>query len=694
MKHTPHLVPFNFFKKPTLPPQHTLPSDDCSSDICRKTAARIRSSLDPRALPCHDFHQYACGGWKYKDANDITVGTLSTIINNGYQVLRDILENKGQCAEPTSASDCAAIDKMRTLYDSCISAKGIAPVRQFLDNITMKITGHDVISLFSNPSFNWSTVPDAISQVALNLSDQPLLSFDVTWSECEDAAPHLLVNLDPLKVGDISADAIEQVFRLVLPAVDGKPPVNWTAVAAEVAGMATELQAVFNATKDDTSCTVFVANDTRSIADWTLPGLPILPYLQERLRAAQTGLSIADLDRRLVARSGLQRLRELLARHGSGTTVSYLLWKTIQPLVPKSQHLQPEDIHSAAVTPRWQTCVKIVDEAMPHAVQRQFFRNNRFTLAEHTAVLDMVTSLQEELGDRIQATDWLDNDDRLRAVRKVAAINHRIGLLDYSGDANKVEQLYSDLHFDGQAFVANMLALRGRQFGNAYQLNKRNRSSPEWLDGALDSMWYSKLANGVVVPASEIGWPMFHLLQPDYVNYGALGMALGHELGHSMGTTNVYLDEHGNTPWLSPSALNAYHNRTECLVAHYSNFTLPQADSSVLALDGRRILDENVADYIGLRLAWTAWQAQRGTKYVPLPGLSDLSPEQLFFVTVGQTFCLKVSSKSARTLWTEGVHSYGHSRVHGLLQNSPEFASAFNCAPGTPMNPVHKCQLF
>ncbi|KAL7749780.1 Peptidase M13 [Sorochytrium milnesiophthora] len=588
---------------------------------------------------------------------------------------------------------------MRTLYGSCMGAEGIAhpglaPLRQLLDNTTTEITGHDVISLIRNPSFNWSSVPDAINQAALKLGVQPLLRFDVGWSECMASTPQLMVGPDAVKQDDMSADAIEQMFRLVFPAVDGKPPVNWTAAAAEVAGMATELQAVYNATKDDTSCTVFVANDIRSHAHWTLPGLPILPYLQERLRAAQTGLSIPDLDRRLVALSGVQELRELLARNGSGRAVSYLLWKAMQPWVSKSQHQQPEDTDSGDFAPLWKVCVEQVDEAMPHAVLRQLIRNDRFTLAEHTAVLDMVTSLQEELGDRIQATDWLDNDDRLRAVRKVAAINHRIGLLDYSGDADKVEQLYSDLQFDGQAFVANMLALRGRQFGNAYQLNKRNRSSPEWLDGALDSMWYSKLANEVVVPASEIGWPMFHLLQPDYVNYGALGMALGHELGHSMGTTNVYLDEHGNTPWLSPSALNAYHNRTECLVAHYSNFTLPQADSSVLALDGRRILDENVADYIGLRLAWTAWQAQRGTKYVPLPGLSDLSPEQLFFVTVGQTFCLKVSSKSARTLWTEGVHSYGHSRVNGLMQNSPEFASAFNCAPGTPMNPVHKCQLF
>ncbi|KAL7747044.1 hypothetical protein RI367_007539 [Sorochytrium milnesiophthora] len=561
-------------------------------------------------------------------------------------VLRDILENKGQCAEPTSASDCAAIDKMRTLYDSCISAKGIAPVRQFLDNITMKITGHDVISLFSNPSFNWSTVPDAISQVALNLSDQPLLSFDVTWSECEDAAPHLLVYLDPLKEGDISADAIEQVFRLVFPAIHGNLQVNWTAMATQVAGMATELQAVYNATKNDTSCTVFVANDTRSIANWTLPGLPILPYLQERLRAAQTGLSIADLDRRLVARSGLQRLRELLARHGSGTT-------------------------------------------------RQFIRNNRFTLAEHTAVLDMATSMQDKLQARIQATHWLHEEDRAHAARKVAAIKHRIGPLGSSGDADKVEQLYSDLHFDRQDFTTDVMALRGRRFGDAHLLNKHDTSSPEWLDRALGSMFYKTFANEVVVPASTIDWPLFHVQQPLYVNYGALGMALGHELGHSMDPTRITFDEHINAPMLSPSAMEAYHNSTQCFVAQYDNFTLSQADGSFLTLDGRRTLNENVADYLDLRLAWTAWQAKRGTGDFRLPGLSDLSPEQLFFITVGQTFCFNnFSSKTSRTLWTEGRHSYGHSRVNGLMQNSPEFAAAFNCAPGTPMNPVHKCQLF
>ncbi|CAO3571506.1 unnamed protein product [Mortierella alpina] len=187
----------------------------------------------------------------------------------------------------------------------------------------------------------------------------------------------------------------------------------------------------------------------------------------------------------------------------------------------------------------------------------------------------------------------------------------------------------------------------------------------------------------------------------EYLKHGTLGMTVGHEIGHAFDNEGRLFDATDRLAnWWTNTSLAAFNAGSECFVRQYDNFTVQGQDGRSHSVNGSYTLDENIADNGGVKTAYEAWQLQYRSDPLSrihnnrrLPGLDALTSEQLFFIQFGRYHCLKIQPDIQVALLAGSVHSPSKWRAIGVAQNSEYVAKAFNCKPGTPMNPVKKCDL-
>jgi endothelin-converting enzyme/putative endopeptidase len=205
--------------------------------------------------------------------------------------------------------------------------------------------------------------------------------------------------------------------------------------------------------------------------------------------------------------------------------------------------------------------------------------------------------------------------------------------------------------------------------------------------------YYSPSMNEMAFPAGILQPPFYSRGAPDAVNFGAIGMVVGHELTHGFDDEGRRYDASGNlTDWWTPAVSEEFDRRAECVVKQYSEYVADPAIADV-KLNGKLTLGENIADLGGLKLAFAAYQASRAGKE-PEPIAGKFTPEQAFFVGYAQSWCTKIRPEFARVRAVIDPHSPPLWRVNGPLANLPEFSSAFQCKPGAKMVRADRCEVW
>jgi endothelin-converting enzyme/putative endopeptidase len=193
--------------------------------------------------------------------------------------------------------------------------------------------------------------------------------------------------------------------------------------------------------------------------------------------------------------------------------------------------------------------------------------------------------------------------------------------------------------------------------------------------------YYDPAMNEMVFPAGILQPPFFTRGAPDAVNYGAIGMVVGHELTHGFDDEGRQFDAEGNLrDWWTKSVAGEFDRRAECVVSQFGAYTAVDD----VKLNGKLTLGENIADLGGLKLAFAAYQASRQGKG-PEPAVAGFTPEQAFFISYAQSWCTAIRPEFARLLAQTDAHSPARWRVDGPLSNLPEFQRAFGCPAGSPM---------
>lgn len=324
--------------------------------------------------------------------------------------------------------------------------------------------------------------------------------------------------------------------------------------------------------------------------------------------------------------------------------------------------------------PRWKRVMDATNRSMDEAVG-QMYVERYFPPEAKERMLALVGNLKIALGERIQNLEWMSDETKANAEEKLAAINVKIGYPDKWKD-------YSTLEVKSDAYVLNML--RARNFGMADMISKINKpvDKSEWhMPPQMVNAYYSPTMNEIVFPAGILQPPFFFLDGDDAVNYGAIGVVIGHEMTHGFDDKGRLYDKDGNlNTWWTDEDSERFNERTKVLVDQFDNFDVTDS----VKANGAYSLGENIADLGGINVAYTAFTktAQWKNQEEKIDGFT---PDQRFFLAYAHVWAQNIRTEEALRRTQEDVHSLGKFRVIGPLRNVPQFHTAFDISEGEYM---------
>ena len=336
-------------------------------------------------------------------------------------------------------------------------------------------------------------------------------------------------------------------------------------------------------------------------------------------------------------------------------------------------------------TPRWKRCTRLTDGNLGEAVGQDWVKQY-FPPDAKANMEKLVAALEKALGEDIHSLPWMSDATKKQADIKLDEIRRKIGYPEKWRD-------YSKLTVDRDDLMGNIR--RGAAFQFAYDLNKIGKpvDEKEWgMTPPTVNAYYDPAMNDINFPAGILQPPFFDNSKDPAVNFGGIGMVIGHEMTHGFDDQGSQYDGKGNLrEWYTPADRKAFTDRTDCEVKEYDGFdSVPGAK-----LNGKLTLGENTADNGGLRIAYQALMntlASEGPDAVKK--IDGYTPAQRYFISFAQVWCQNRTDQAARVAVKTDPHAPGEWRVNGVVQNFDEFGKAFGCKKGTPMNPANSCRVW
>ena len=317
--------------------------------------------------------------------------------------------------------------------------------------------------------------------------------------------------------------------------------------------------------------------------------------------------------------------------------------------------------------PRWKRVLNTTSSSLGEAVG-QLYVEKYFPAKAKERMLTLVGNLKEALKERIEKLSWMGEATKKEAVAKLTKMNLKVGYPDKWRD-------YSPLNITKESYFQNIMAASRFEF--ARDLNKIGKpvDRSEWgMTPQTVNAYYSPNMNEIVFPAAILQPPFFFMDGDDAVNYGGIGVVIGHEMTHGFDDQGRQYDKDGNLRdwWTEEDAAN-FKKQTQVLVDQFNEFKM--LDS--LHVDGELTLGENIADMGGITVALVALQkAMQGKDMkAKIDGFTHL---QRFFLSYAQIWRGNTRDKELMRRLKEDVHSPKEARVNGQVYNIPEFYAAFD----------------
>ncbi|MCE1198838.1 MAG: M13 family metallopeptidase [Marinilabiliales bacterium] len=358
----------------------------------------------------------------------------------------------------------------------------------------------------------------------------------------------------------------------------------------------------------------------------------------------------------------------------------YLTWNLVNesasylssPFVQASFDFYGKAMTGAEVMrPRWKRVQGVTSNVLSEALG-QLYVQAYFPQASKDRMVKLVENLRTALGERIQGLEWMSPETKQKAIEKLQAITVKIGYPDKWRD-------YSGLEIKDDSYVLNVF--RANQFETAYNMAKINKPVDrlEWgMSPQTVNAYYNPSINEIVFPAAILQPPFFFKDGDDAVNYGAIGVVIGHEMSHGFDDEGRKFDKVGNlTDWWTPEDSKRFDERAKVLVDQFNKFAV----LDTVHANGALCLGENIADLGGLNISYTAFRKVNAQKD-PIDGFT---PDQRFFLAYAHVWGQNIRDKEILRRTKEDVHSLGRFRVLGPLQNLPEFYAAFDVKEGQAM---------
>ena len=324
--------------------------------------------------------------------------------------------------------------------------------------------------------------------------------------------------------------------------------------------------------------------------------------------------------------------------------------------------------------PRWKRVVNTVDGILGEAVG-QMYVDKYFPKEAKDRMLHLVDNLKYALGERIKGNTWMSAETKEKAIEKLNAFHVKIGYPEKWRD-------YSGLDIKKDSYYANIL--RSNKFEIAYQTAKIGKAVDKdlWLmTPQTVNAYYNPTTNEICFPAAILQPPFFDMNADDAVNYGAIGVVIGHEMTHGFDDKGSQYDKDGNlNDWWKKEDMEHFSKRTQVLVDYFNTIEVFPG----IKANGEFTLGENIADNGGLQVSYVA--LQKAMKEGGIKGEMDgFTPEQRFFIAYATVWAGNIRDEEIKRRTKEDPHSLGKWRVNGTLPHVQAFLDAFGIKEGDKM---------
>jgi endothelin-converting enzyme/putative endopeptidase len=658
----------------------------CQTSPAKPAAGFSIDNIDKTIDPCVDFYQYACGNWIKNSeipADQSQWISFAEVHERDLDIERTILE------KAAAGSSRSAVDqRIGDLYGSCmnqkaVDAKGIAPLKPELDRIAATQDKSSLIDelgrldlIGAGSLFNFYSSPD------LHNADQVIAYIDQGGLTLPDRDYYIK---DTPKMIEMRQHLVEYVTQLFILA--SQTPQQAAASAATVLRIETALA---KASMDRTARRDPKNRDHKMSRDEAVALGP--DFYLNRYFAAVGAPNFSQLN--VTNPEFFKQVNAVLDSESIAALQTYIEWHLLhaaapwlsQPFVDSNFKFQQALTGQKEIQPRWKRCVGLTDRELGEALGQKYV-DLTFGPDGKQRMLKMVDALEKSLAEDIHNLSWMSDETKQQAKLKLDAIRNKIGYpdtyRDYSSIAIKPDDLFGNIE-------------RANTFESNRDIAKIDKplDRKEWgMTPPTVNAYYSGSFNEIVFPAGILQPPFFDKSMDDAVNFGGIGLVIGHELTHGFDDQGRKYDPKGNLhDWWTEQDGKEFEKRASCVADEYSNFVAIDD----LKLNGRLTLGENTADNGGARVALMALEHmiaddKSGKEAQKIDGFT---PEQRFFLGFARVWCEKRRPETARTRVLTDPHSPGKYRVDGVVQNMPEFQKAWGCKPGQPMVAENACHVW
>ena len=630
-------------------------------------------NMDTNINPADDFFRYCNNNWMKNNPipeEYSTFGAFTEIDQHNEILIQEIID---EVSQDTNATQGSVAQKIRDFYNAgmdsvAINERGyseLLPYFEMVDNMTDKVQLSELMGKLHSDGiggfFNagGSSDPKNAEMVIMHLYQGGL--------SLTDRDDYLKEETQEMR--DKYVEHVAKMFELTGTAPETAADKAKRILALETEMAKNSMSRVERRDPDKTynMRTLVELQKSTPNFDWNIyfknAGAPTI----ESLNVGMPDY-IAALDK-IISKTDLETLKD------------YLRWKVIHGSASMlSSDLDNENFNfygnylygQEVQQPRWRRVLDATSGCLGEAVG-QLYVEKHFPAEAKARMLELVGKLRVALGERIKNLEWMSDDTKAKALVKLDAFNVKIGYPDKWKDYSKYE-VTPDSYFEN--------VHRAIRFENERDMAKIGKpvDKDEWfMTPQTVNAYYSPEMNEIVFPAAILQPPFFNMDADDAINYGGIGVVIGHEMTHGFDDQGCKYDEKGNlNNWWTEEDSKKFNERTAQLAKLFDEFQVRGYQ-----INGQLTLGENIADLGGLNVAWDAYQMTDEAK--ANKSIDGFTPAQRFFISYGTIWRNNSRDKYLERQVVTDVHSPAEARVNRTLGSMPHFYEAFDIPEGTKM---------
>ena len=634
------------------------------------------ANLDLTTAPSEDFYQYACGGWM--EANPLTpeyarYGIFDQLEKENNEKLKALIEELGSTPQkPGSVGEKIQMMYAMGLDSLKRNADGAAPVMEQLAAINA-VSDHKELSAMvgkmhvesSSPFFGFYIGADEKN------STMNLLQFYQGGISMSDRDYYLLEDENTLKIRNAYRQYIDRLFVLA-----GYSPEEAAQAADAVLGLETEIAriSVDRATLRD----VHKNYNKMSLKEFTTK----YDFIDWNEFFRETGISKStELNAgQIPFFEGLTRILKTTSLEDQKLYLSFKLLNAASSYLSDDFVNANFDFYGRALQgkeelqPRWKRSLAVVNRSLAEAFG-QMYVEKYFPASSKEKMIEMVSNLQTALGERIEALEWMSDETKSKAMEKLGTFIVKVGYPDNWKD-------YTALEIKNDSYWANICRANVFAHNDMMQDEGQPVDRTEWgMSPQTVNAYYNPTTNEICFPAAILQPPFFNPDADDAVNYGGIGVVIGHEMTHGFDDQGRNYDKDGNlSAWWNKEDEEKFNERAKVLVEQYDKIVV--LDS--LHADGSYTLGENIADQGGLLISYQAYMNTLKDKAIPAD-IDGFTHSQRFYIGYANLWAQNLRPQEIMRRTKTDVHSLGKWRVNAALRNIEDFYTAFDINEGDAM---------